>query len=199
MKCLDHERLFGYAHGLLGEQKAAEIRAHLAGCSPCRLIVEHYQRLDAALEEWKPTEPSAWFDARVRQAVEAQEARRAASGSWGLEWVRGLALASLGVLVIAGVAWLTYRHRSVSTPATLATQQAPQMATTQAPSEVAKLNPVAVTPRQGEKTGKPAPELQSGSTALGEDEDVGALDDYDLVANFDVLSEIPKKNAGVAN
>jgi hypothetical protein len=199
MNCLDHERLFGYAHGLLGEQKAAEIRAHLAGCSQCRLIVDHYQRLDAVLEQWKPTEPSAWFDARVRQAVEAQEARRAAPGSWGLEWVRGLALASLAVLVIAGVAWLTYRHRSVSTPATLATQQAPQIATTQAPAEVAKLNPVAVTPRRAEQPREPVPEEQSAGVTPSEDEDAGALDDYDLVANFDVLSEIPKKDARVAN
>jgi predicted anti-sigma-YlaC factor YlaD len=199
MNCLDHERLFSYAHRLLGEQEAAQVHAHLGECSLCREVVEHYERLDAVLEEWKPAGPSAWFDARVRQAVETQEARRAARGFWGLGWVRGLALASLGVLVIAGVAWLTHRHRSVSTPSTQATQQPRQTTAAQAPAEVAKLNPRAVTPRQAEKPRKPAPELQSAGISPSEDEDARALDDYDLVADFDVLSELPKKGAGVAN
>lgn len=199
MNCLDHERLFSYAHGLLGEPEAAQVHTHLGECSQCREVVEHYERLNAVLEEWKPAEPSAWFDARVRQAVEAREARGATRGFWGLGWVRGLALASLGVLVIAGVAWLTHRYRSVFTPSTLATQQPRQTTATQAPAEVAKLNPRAVTPRQAEKPRKPAVELQSAGVSPSEDEDARALDDYDLVADFDVLSELPKKGARVAN
>jgi hypothetical protein len=64
---------------------------------------------------------------------------------------------------------------------------------------VAKLNPRAVTPRQAEKPRKPAPELQSAGVSPSEDEDARALDDYDLVADFDVLSELPKKGARVAD
>jgi hypothetical protein len=199
MNCLDHERLFGYAHRLLGEQEVAQVRAHLAACLRCREAVERYESLDAVLEEWKPAEPSAWFDARVRQAVEAQGLRNAARSLWGLGWVRGLALASLGVLVIAGVVWLTHRHRPVSTPSTLATQQPHQTATTQAPAEVAKLNPAPVAPRQAVKTRKPAPVAQSTAASLNDDEDALTLDDYDLLANFDVLSELPKRGGNVAN
>jgi hypothetical protein len=199
MNCLDRESLFGYAHRLLGEQEATQVRAHLAACSRCREAVERYESLDAVLEEWKPAEPSAWFDARVRQAVEAQEAHRAARRFWSAEWMRGLALASLGVLVIAGVAWYTHRHRPTPTPSTLATQQPHQAAAPRAPAEVAKLNPAPVAPRQAVKGSKPAPVAPSAAASLNDDEDARTSDDYDLFANFDVLSELPKRGDQVAN
>jgi predicted anti-sigma-YlaC factor YlaD len=199
MNCLDREHLFGYVHRLLGEPEAAQVRAHLAACSRCREAVERCKLLDGVLEEWRPAEPSDWFDARVRQAVEAQEAHRAARRLRSAEWMRGLALASLGVLVVAGVAWLTHRHRSVSAPSTLATQQPHQAAAARAPAEVAKLNPAPVAPRQAVKTRKPAPVAQSAAASLNDDEDVPTLDDYDLFANFDVLSELPKRGGQVAN
>ena len=94
------------------------MRAHLGECPRCREIVEQHGRLDALLDEWKAAEPTPGFDARVRQAVEAQQARREAWGFWGREWARGLALASLGVLIIAGVVWFTRSHLRVPNSST---------------------------------------------------------------------------------
>ena len=96
MKCLETERLISYAYRLTDEPAASKVRAHLEECARCREIVEQHGRLDAVLNEWKIAEPTPEFDARVRQAVEARQAGRAAWGFWGWSWARGLALASLG-------------------------------------------------------------------------------------------------------
>ena len=101
-----------------------EVRAHLGECPRCREIVEQHGRLDAVLDEWKAAEPTPGFDARVRQAVEARQARRAAWGFWGGDWARGLALAALGVLIIAGVVWFTQSHPRGSNLSGVATRAA---------------------------------------------------------------------------
>ena len=133
MKCLETEKLISYAYRLMDEPAASEVRAHLGECPRCREIVEQHGRLDALLDEWKTAEPTPGFDARVRQAVEAQQARREAWGFWGWDWARGLALASLGVLIIAGVVWFTQSHRWVSNSSRVATRQ-PQQASGRADS-----------------------------------------------------------------
>jgi hypothetical protein len=48
-------------------------------------------------------------------------------------------------------------------------------------------------------TPQPVTELEPKAVSSSEDEDAHALEDDDLVANFDLLSEIPKGEARVAN
>jgi len=199
MKCPERERLFGYTHRLLDDAEAAQVRAHLESCSQCSKVVDGYLRLDATLAEWTSAKPSPGFDARVRQAVETREAGGAAWGHWGLSWGRGLALASLGVLLAAGIVWLSHSHRPISTPVTLATQRPRQAAPAPPTAEVAKLNPSSASPPEAAKVPSPAAELETENASSNEDEDAHALEDDDLVANFDLLSEIPKGGARVAN
>ena len=199
MKCLETERLISYAYRLMDEPAASEVRGHLAECSRCREIVEQHGRLDALLNEWKAAEPTPEFDVRVRQAVEAQQAQREGWGFWGWQWARGLALASLGVMMVAGVVWFAHNHRGVSRSSPVATRQ-PQQAggarisgqpsNPQTPDESAQSNVTAA---------QHFLKLESASATSNDDKDAQAMEDYDLAANFDLLSEIPKGERRVAN
>ncbi len=199
MKCLETERLISYAYHLIDEPAASQVRAHLGECPRCREIVEQHGRLDALLDVWKAAEPSLGFDARVRQAVEAQQARRKAWGFWGWDWARGLALAALGVLIIVGVVWFTPSHLRVPNSSTVATRQPPQASGPQTPAQVAKLQSSTVMAHAGVKQAQAAPELKSAGVSFNEDKDTQALEDYDLAANFDLLSELPKGEPRVRN
>ncbi len=200
MKCLEREHLFSYAHRLLDQREAAQVHMHLVECPRCREAAEQFERLDAVLEGWKSPQPSAWFDARVRQAVGAQPA---GSPAWGFlaapRWARTLALVSLGVVAIAGVVWLTRSQPPVSKLSALVTKPSGQTAPAQTPPQVAKLGPALAASGQVKNSPKPAAELKSMSSSSGEDEDARALDDDDLVAKFDILSELPKRDPKVAD
>ena len=197
MKCLDTEKLIRYAYHLTDESAASEVRVHLGECSRCREIVEQHGRLDALLDEWKAAEPTPEFDARVRQAVEAQQSRRAAWGFWGTEWARGLALAALGVLIITGVVWVTQSHPRASITSGVATRQPQQAMGPQTPAP--QLHAPATTAQAGVKPVPAAPPHQSAGVSANEDRDAQALEDYDLAANFDLLSELPKGERRVTN
>jgi anti-sigma factor RsiW len=200
MNCLERERLFGYASRLLDEPEMTQVRAHLEACPRCREIVESYAQVDAVLGEWKSVEPSAWFDARVRQAVQAQSAPSAARELWALRWVRGLALAALGVLVISGVLWFARSPHAVSRSSTVATRRPnPAAPAPVAPEEAQLKNPEVVTPRHPEKSVKPATVVNSAVAPTLDDEDAVTAEDDDLFANFDVLSELPKTETRIAN
>jgi hypothetical protein len=199
MNCPERERLFDHTQRLLDQPEAARVRAHLEACPQCSRVVDGYLRLDSVLDEWTTVEPSPGFDARVRQAVETSQAGSAARGLWGLRWAGGLALASLGILLVAGLVWLTRSHRPVSVPATVATQSPRPTAPAPTPREVAKLTPPSVASHQAVTAPQPVTELEPKAVSSSEDEDAHALEDDDLVANFDLLSEIPKGEARVAN
>jgi hypothetical protein len=199
MKCLDSERLISYAYRLMDEPAASEVCKHLEECVRCREIVEQHGRLDAVLSEWQSAEPSPEFDVRVREAVGALEAQREGWGFWGWQWARGLALAALGVMIVAGVAWYGHNHRGDSRSSQVATRQ-PQITTGapvsgQTPDQQTQADAAEahVTPAQQ------VPDLRlAGATSSG-DKDALAMEDYDLAANFDLLSEIPKGERRVAN
>jgi hypothetical protein len=199
MKCLETERLISYAYHLTDELAASQVRAHLGECSRCREIVEQHGRLGALLDEWKATEPTPWFDARVRQAVGASQARRKPGGFWGREWARGLALASLGVLIIAGMHWFTQVHPWASKPSGIATRQPQQVRDPRTTAQTAELRSPIVVPRAGLKPVPAVPGFKSADASSNEDNDAQALEDYDLAANFDLLSELPKGEPRVAN
>ena len=199
MKCLETERLIRYAYRLMDEPAAFKVRAHLEECARCREIVEQHGRLDAVLSEWKIAEPTPEFDARVRQAMEARQAGRAAWGFWGWSWARGLALASLGALMVAGVVWFTQSHRRVSNPPQVAVQQQQQVGGAQSPAPLASVRLPGVKPPADARTAEAAVEPQSAGNSLNEDKYAQSLEDYDLAANFDLLSEIPKGEPRVVN
>jgi predicted anti-sigma-YlaC factor YlaD len=199
MKCLETERLISYAYHLTDERAASEVRAHLRECPRCRERVEQHRRLDAVLDEWKAAEPALGFDARVRQAVEAQQARRERWSFWGWDWARSLALASLGVLIVAGVVWFTRSHLRVPNSSAVATRQSPQASGAQTPAQGAKLQSPTFTAHAGVRPAQTAPELKSAGAFANDDKDTQALEDYDLAANFDLLSELPKGERRVAN
>lgn len=199
MSCFEKEQLFGYASHLLDEKELAAVRAHLGECSRCREVVESYQRVNTVLDEWKNVQPSAWFDAHVRQAVIAQPARGRASKLWGMEWIRGVALAALAILVVSGVIWFTRRPRAVPSPSAVAERHSTPPAVTPAAPEVAKVNPPVVKPRHPETPLRAATAVKSAGAPAIDDEDAVTADDDALLANFDVLSELPKTEARVAN
>ncbi len=199
MKCLETEILISYAYHLTDEPAAAQVRAHLGECPRCRETVEQHGRLDALLDEWKTAEPKPWFDARLRQAVEAEQARRDARGFWGREWARGLAMAALGILIIAGVVWFTQSHPWSSPSASVATQQPQPVGGPQNSAQTAEMPSPNGTTHPSVKSSQAVPNLKSAGAFPNEDKDALALEDYDLAANFDLLSELPKGQARVAN
>jgi predicted anti-sigma-YlaC factor YlaD len=199
MKCLETEKLIGYAHGLTDEPMASEVREHLADCPRCREIVEKHGRLDALLNEWKAAEPTPGFDAHVRQAVEAQQAGRWAWSFWGRQWARGLALASIGVLLVAGVVWFTQSRFGVLNFSGTARREPSPASGAQTAAPMANFHSPAVMPHAGMRPAQTAPKLGWAGVARNEDKDAEALEDYDLAANFDLLSELPKGERRVAN
>jgi len=199
MKCLDTERLIGYAYRLLDEPAAAEVCGHLQECTRCREAVAQYGRLDAVLNEWHEPGPSPAFDVRVRQAVEAEQARRERWGFTGWQWARNLALASLGVLMVAGLVWLNRNHRGVDHSTLVATQQSPHAGGAQNSGAAMNVHSAPSPTRVDVTPGLHAPSQESVNNGSTDDKDTQAMEDYDLAANFDVLSEIPKGERRVAN
>jgi hypothetical protein len=129
--------------------------------------------------------------------VEVQQAQREAWGFWGWEWARGLALASLGVTLVAGVVWLNQHHRGISNPSTIATRQqqkgariSRQTLNSQVPGETTQADTA---------PGQQVSPVESASSASSDDRDAQAMEDYDLAANFELLSEIPKGGTRVVN
>jgi anti-sigma factor RsiW len=199
MKCLDTEKLIRYAYHLTDEPVAAEVRAHLGECPHCRGIVEQHARLDTVLDGWKVAEPTAGFDARVRQAVEAQQARREAWGFGGLGWIRGLALASLSVLVMVGAVWMVRGNHGKSNLTRAAVGQPQQPRGAQTSASAMKPLPPHVAAHSGERPAAAAPIPGAVHFVTNGDQEALALEDYDLAANFDLLSELPKGEQRVVN
>ena len=189
MKCMDQEKLFGYVHGMLEAREEAEVRAHLERCATCQAAGEEFRRLDAVLDEWKPREPSPWFDARVRAAVAQEEQAQASRSFLGLEWRRWLVPALLMVLAVAATLAVIRLRSSHRVPEAVARKQVP---TTERPKPlVAESRPAAVA--------QPEPSAPPGEDELTLYENLPVLENYDLLANFDVLSELPKRDKQVAN
>jgi anti-sigma factor RsiW len=198
MKCLETERLIRYAYGLMDGPAASAVRTHLEDCSSCRQIVEQHGRLDAVLKEWKAAEPTPGFDVRVRQAVEAMQQRQGAWRFWGRQWTRGLALAFLGVLLIAGTVWLSHGRRGSHGFAPVATRQPHPAGGGQTPLSLAAKAPSGMV-ESGVNGLNVAPGRILAGAFLNEDKDAQAMEDYDLAANFDLLSELPQAETRDAN
>lgn len=199
MSCLETEKLINYAYRLIEGPVESQVRAHVSECSRCREIVEQHRRLVAVLDEWTATEPTSAFDARVRQAVDALPARREAWSLLGWGWTRGLALASLGVLIVAGMVWLTHLYPRASNSSMAGTRHAQAAIGGPAPAQSAKVRDLPGSADSGVSVEQAKPEAESAAALPSEDKDTQALEDYDLAANFDVLSELRKGEVRVAN
>ena len=178
MKCQDRERLFLFVHRMLEADEADQVRRHLAGCTECGRAVEEYRKLDSALDDWGVAEPSPWFDAKVRARVAA--GGRKNSGFFGFGRVRTLA-AGVAALVMVLVAVVVFNHQRVAE-------------INRPPSSLQR--PVAITPgprvpATTEALRQPLPAEEQ----LKMDENLSVLEDYEVVANFDALSELPQANA----
>ncbi len=179
MKCPDQKTLFEFSHRLMGAWKEDAIRAHLAACQGCRAVVEEYAKLDAMLAEWRASEPSSWFDERVRAAIE--DAPTASRRFWVSEHFRALAVASLAMIFVAG-GLIIFRGHSLRRT---------------------------TTPRAGKTEHRPQAEAMTGTVVRARDlsaeeevrmdKNLPVLEDYDMLADFDVLSEWPSVSTQVRN
>ena len=177
--CLERERLFAYASRTLEGRDEVEVGVHLADCAVCREVVETYRRLDEVLDLWQPTAPSPWFDARVRAAVAAAERRPPRLRDRllaGLGWSRWVAPTLVVIMAVTSATMIERR------PGLLSGSGA-QVA---GASKASRAN-------AGSQVAAPETEEEEGITGAS------TLDDYDMLANFDVLSEIPAPKVKVVN
>jgi len=165
-KCMEREHLFAYAHHLLEAAEEREAREHVAQCAACGQVVMEFQKLDAALEEWKPIAPSVWFDARVRAAVASERSAGFPFRLFGWRWAQILAPACLVLLVTVASLMISRRQ-----PSSAPTERAAQSSAAQVEEELTLF--------------KDLPVLED--------------EDYEMLANFDVLSELPHGEAKVEN
>jgi len=180
MKCIEREDLFAYVHRMLELRDEEKVRAHIELCPRCQEAVEEFRKLDAVLEEWKSAEPSPWFDARVRAAVAASKPAEPPRVFFGLQWGRWLAPALVGVLVVVGSLVVLRLRQPHEVPQPVARQEAAK--------PVTPAPPPAVTPA-----------VESEADELSLYQNLPVLEDYDMLADFEVLSEIPKGAKKVVN
>jgi len=77
MNCSDvSNELINYLNKRGVSSRRDEVERHLAGCAECRLRAEQFHALSSALDELPTIEPSFGFDARVRQLVATEPARK---------------------------------------------------------------------------------------------------------------------------
>ena len=178
MKCIEREKLFLFTHGMLGPEEADRMRRHVADCGECARASEEYRRLDSALDDWNTAEPSPWFDAKVRARVAASEN----GNSWFLGFGRLRALAAgVVAVVLIMVAVVVFNHPKVAEINQPASSQQHPVATS------AQSQPLEKT----EALRQPLPPEEQ----LKMDENLSLLEDYEVVADFDALSELPQANS----
>lgn len=190
-KCIEREQLFAFAKHLLGGEDENDVRAHLAECFECRSIIAQYERVDAVLDEWPAIDPSPGFEARVRAAVarwqelSAQESA-ALSPFFGWRWSQALASACLVALLAAASFWIFQGQRSHTS----------WLATRRAPAQAIGRGEVRQPPAERLEARAP---VQPGEVEISLCQNLAVLEDYDMLANFDVLSELPRGNKKIAN
>jgi hypothetical protein len=188
MKCLEREKLFEYVHRMLEPQEAEAARQHLTQCGACRAMLAEYERLDGVLTGWKAPEPSPWFEARLRAHL-AAEKEGGIWGTWGfLEWRRWLLPATVVALAVLAIMIAIQLPRE---PQPVANQDAPRVVAP-APRVPEKTAPEETMRAQAPPRSPARVPVRTQEEDLAADEGFSALDDYELVANFDVLSELSR-------
>jgi hypothetical protein len=177
MKCHDRKKLFLFVQQMLEPGEADRVRRHVAGCAECAHVAEEYRQLDAALDDWRTAEPSPWFDAKVRARVPASERKN--SRFFGFGKARALAAGVAAMVLILAVV-VVFNHRKVAE-------------INQPPSSQQQSIATAATPQVPAATGAAQQPLLA-EEQLKMDENLSLLEDYEVVANFDALSELPQAN-----
>jgi hypothetical protein len=196
MSCMEREQLFALAHGMLDAQEEAAARAHVAECTRCRQAVEEFVRLDAVLDEWRCAEPSPWFDTRLRAAlaVEGEGGWRKALGA--MQWARWLVPAAV---VAALVLALMVMRQSPPSSQPIARRTAENAVPSPQPArpEVGRESEPVVQAQNPSTPARPATLTRRGERTS--EDDLRVLEDLDMLANFDVLSELPQRETRVEN
>jgi hypothetical protein len=179
-QCLERETIFNLVHRLLEPEEAAEARRHLFHCENCLRVARDFEKLDATLGEWREEQPSPWFDQRLKGALAASPPPSRLRFFFSGSPTRALATAMLALFVVAG-SFMVY-HFHGTTP------------DVQSNSPVVSGPPAPVQPVPAE--GVTQPEPLSGEEELKMYQNLAVLDHFDLLQNFDVLSELPGGNGG---
>ncbi len=171
--CFEQEQLFAYALEMLEARDKLEVRQHVAECAACREVLEAYRHLDRVLDSWQPIEPSPWFDARVRSAVATAE--EGLPSLWGrilagLGWSRWMAPALVAMMVVVMSAVIVERRPGLLPHS---------------------LTHITGSANEGSAANAASP-VSTAEWAVERPGGTATLDDYDMLANFDVLSELPK-------
>ncbi len=121
MNCNDVSKgLIAYLDRRSDSADRQEIEQHLTACSDCRGRAEQFRALWGVIDEMPVVEPSFGFDARVRQRVAAEPARR-----W-FEWIVPQPRLALSAALLAVIAVWMVRTSPVNTrvePTTASVQQ----------------------------------------------------------------------------
>ncbi|MGH9351417.1 MAG: zf-HC2 domain-containing protein [Terriglobia bacterium] len=192
--CVEKERLFAYVHHMLHGDEAGRIARHLELCAECRESVAAFERVDSVLGEWKPAEPSPWFDARARARIAAGAEARFWRFAPHLRWRAWVGVAAVAVLaIVAGVAVSRPPRSTRGVQEKAAIEAAAVKAVVKAPSPAA----VEETGETGEAGGTlTVAQSQPANQEIDLYKNLNVLENYDMLANFDVLSEIPQADSG---
>jgi|HubBroStandDraft_5_1064220.scaffolds.fasta_scaffold00242_13 anti-sigma factor RsiW len=118
-KCDDvSKQLIAYLDRRANSADRAEVEDHLASCSSCRTRAEEFRMMFGALDQIETIEPSASFDAQVRERI-AKEARPRWF-SWLVPQPR-LAFAMALLLVLS--VWMAKLPRENSAATTVQSEQ----------------------------------------------------------------------------
>jgi hypothetical protein len=173
--CPDREKIFRCLHHMLEAAEEEAVRRHLGECVECRRVEQSCQQLDTLLGEWKGIEPSASFDARLRQAIENRPPPSLLATLFTRPVARAFAAAVVLIAMVAGT-FMLHHFRTETAPGSV-------------PGKAAAAAPA------------PSPQENTQATLTADEElkmyeNLPVLENYDLLANFDVLSELSpeKKN-----
>lgn len=106
---LAEEDLVAWLDGELAGEEAARVKAHLAGCAPCRKLAAALRESGAMLERLPGISPDAGFEARVVAATKLKAAETVPRGKLHLLRRRIVAAAVLVVGIAGGFAWREVR------------------------------------------------------------------------------------------
>jgi anti-sigma factor RsiW len=76
------QELVAYLDGRAATEQRREIEEHLAVCPECGARAAEFQRVSNLLDEYPATDPSPYFDARLRRRLAAE-----ARPNWWSRWI----------------------------------------------------------------------------------------------------------------
>lgn len=179
--CIEREQLLAYSNRMLEPREEERVRAHMETCVACQEAVAGYEKLSRVLDEWKPVEPSPWFDARARARIASRSPARPAFSLPGLRWT---ALVACAILITLSSFWAFRGRHHLQRPV------APQETAVKAPAP-APPRPSSVAAASGSETASVA-QQQAVNQELDLYKNLPVLENYEMLANFDVLSELPQ-------